>query len=232
MENDALNRYFDDIGRRPQLTADEERQLAERIRQGDLRALTRLVEANLRFVVKIATQYRGQGLDLNDLISEGNIGLMKAAGKFDPSRGTPFVNYAVVHIRQYIERALGLLGTEARQSSAEAAKHRPLSVDAPLGRRSNMSLLSVLVNPQSPLADEHTHSEAIEEAVELALLSLSPRERQVVDAFYGIGREHATLAEIAADMELKRERVRQIRNRAVRRLKKLYRQKLKEVRGK
>lgn len=234
MEDKSLNLYLDEIGREKLLTAEEERVLSERIKQGDSRALQRLVEANLRFVVKIATQYRGQGLSLDDLISEGNLGLMKAASKFDASRGTPFVNYAVVHIRQMIEQALGKEngcsgGGAAEGKTSGVVTRRPLSVDAPMNGRTNMSLLSVLVNADSPMADVRLYSEAIERAVELALLSLTERERCVVDAFFGLGREHATLAEIADDMGLKRERVRQIRNRAIRRLRKSYKYRLREL---
>lgn len=218
MEDHSLNKYLDEIGREQLLTADEERVLSERIKAGDSRAVGKLVEANLRFVVKVAAQYRGKGLELDDLISEGNIGLMKAAAKFDASRGTRFVNYAVVQVRQEIERALD------RQNGRQ-----PMSVDAPMKGRSNMSLLSVLVNADSPMADRRVYSEAIENAIEFALLSLSERERRVVDAFYGIGHEHETLAEIAEDMELKRERVRQIRDRALRRIRKNYKHKLAEL---
>ena len=103
MEESGINRYLDEIGRESLLSADEERQLAQKIKSGDSRALNRLVEANLRFVVKIASQYKGKGLALDDLVSEGNMGLMKAASRFDADRGTRFVNYAVVHIRQQIE---------------------------------------------------------------------------------------------------------------------------------
>jgi len=222
MEDHSLNKYLDEIGREQLLTADEERVLSERIKAGDSRAVGKLVEANLRFVVKVAAQYRGKGLELDDLISEGNIGLMKAAAKFDASRGTRFVNYAVVQVRQEIERALD------RQNGRQSGR-QPMSVDAPMKGRSNMSLLSVLVNADSPMADRRVYSEAIENAIEFALLSLSERERRVVDAFYGIGREHETLAEIAEDMELKRERVRQIRDRALRRIRKNYKHKLAEL---
>lgn len=222
MEDHSLNKYLDEIGREQLLTADEERVLSERIKAGDSRAVGKLVEANLRFVVKVAAQYRGKGLELDDLISEGNIGLMKAAAKFDASRGTRFVNYAVVQVRQEIERALD------RQNGRQSGR-QPMSVDAPMKGRSNMSLLSVLVNVDSPMADRRVYSEAIENAIEFALLSLSERERRVVDAFYGIGREHETLAEIAEDMELKRERVRQIRDRALRRIRKNYKHKLAEL---
>lgn len=234
MEDKSLNLYLDEIGREQLLTADEERALSERIKAGDSRALQRLVEANLRFVVKIATQYRGQGLSLDDLISEGNIGLMKAAAKFDASHGTPFVNYAVVQIRQEIERAIGKetgkQGGREADSMAGKSVRQPMSVDAPMNGRTNMSLLSVLVNTNSPSADGRVYSEAVENAIEFALLSLTERERQVVGAFFGLDREHETLAEIAEDMQLKRERVRQIRNRAIRRLRKTYKNRLTELR--
>ena len=233
MEDKTLNLYLDEIGREQLLTADEERQLSERIKAGDSRALSKLVEANLRFVVKVAAQYRGRGLQLDDLISEGNIGLMKAAAKFDASRGTRFVNYAVVQVRQEIERALGQeSGTkESSRQAGGMTSRRPLSVDAPMNGRTNMNLLSVLVNPNSPTADGRVFSEAVENAVEFALLSLTERERRVVGAFFGLDREHETLAEIAEDMQLKRERVRQIRNRAIRRLRKSYKHKLAELRS-
>lgn len=218
MEDSAFNKYLDEIGRESLLTTDEERQLSERIQQGDQRALNKLIGANLRFVVSVARQYKGQGVEMEDLVSEGNMGLMKAAAKFDASKGVRFVNYAVVQIRQQIEKAIE---QQTRQQSM------PLSVDAPLGHRTNMSLLSVLVNSNAPMADERIHSEAIEEAVEFALGSLDKREAQVVNAFFGINQEHETMAEIAEDMELKRERVRQIRDKAVRKLRKAYKQRLK-----
>ena len=221
MEDSAFNKYLDEIGRESLLTTDEERQLSERIQQGDQRALNKLIGANLRFVVSVARQYKGQGVEMEDLVSEGNMGLMKAAAKFDASKGVRFVNYAVVQIRQQIEKAIE---QQTRQ------QNMPLSVDAPLGHRTNMSLLSVLVNSNAPMADEHIHSEAIEEAVEFALGSLDKREAQVVNAFFGINQEHETMAEIAEDMELKRERVRQIRDKAVRKLRKAYKQRLKEHR--
>ena len=237
MEDRALNLYLDEIGREQLLTAEKERELSERIKAGDSRALQQLVEANLRFVVKIATQYRGKGLALDDLISEGNIGLMKAATKFDASHGTPFVNYAVVQIRQAIERAIDketgrTVGKETVRPIACSPSRRPLSVDAPMNGRTNMSLLSVLVNPNSPTADSRVYSETVENAIEFALLSLTERERYVVGAFFGLDREHETLAEIAEEMQLKRERVRQIRNRAIRHLRKSYKHRLAELREK
>ena len=176
MEESGLNRYLDEIGRESLLTADEERDLALKIQQGDSKALNRLVEANLRFVVSIANQYKGKGLQMEDLVSEGNIGLMKAATRFDPDRGTRFVNFAVVHIRQQIEKAIAQQTDPPKgKASSRNSGDLPLkatSVDAPLGHRSNMSLLSVLVNQDAPLADERVHSEAIEEAIEFALGSL------------------------------------------------------------
>ncbi len=232
MEDSALNIYLDEIGKEQLLSNDEERQLAERIAKGDERALSKLIEANLKFVVTVARQYKGQGVAMEDLVSEGNMGLMKAAAKFDASKGVRFVNYAVVHIRQAIEKAIdqqaGLyqVPKDVKQDLARQ-QSIPVSVDAPLGHRTNMSLLSVLVNKDAPLADERVHSEAIEDAIEYALETLDERERQVVNAYFGIDQENETMAEIAEDMDLKRERVRQIRDKAVRKLRKAYRNKLK-----
>ena len=233
MEDSALNRYLDEIGKGQLLSDDEERALSARILQGDQRALSKLVEANLRFVVTIAGQYKGQGLSMEDLVSEGNLGLMKAAGRFDATKGVRFVNYAVVHVRQAIEKAIeqqtGLykVPKDVKDEITARQLSMPLSVDAPLGHRANLSLLSVLVNRDAPLADERIHSEAIEDAVEFALGSLDARESRVVNAFYGIGQEHETMAEIAEDMDLKRERVRQIRDKAIRKLRKAYKRHLK-----
>jgi RNA polymerase primary sigma factor len=220
MDDSILNTYLDEIGRELLLTEDEECRLSERIQKGDARALNRLVEANLRFVVAIARQYQGQGLSMEDLVSEGNVGLIKAAGKYDASRGLRFVNYAVVFIRQQIERALKKESAEQRVESGRDGQTR--SVDAPLGSKANVSLISVLVNTNSPMADERVYNAGIEQAVEQALRALDERESSVVNAFYGIGQDHLTMAEIAVDMGLKRERVRQIRNKAVRKLRKEY----------
>ena len=234
MTDNGLNNYLDEIGQEKLLTDEQERELSERIKQGDQRALGRLVQANLRFVVKMASLYRGQGLQLDDLISEGNLGLMTAAAKFDASRGTRFVVFAAPYVRRQMERAIeeqnGIY--KVPKDADKLAKHqgKAMSVDAPLGGRTNLSLLSVLVNQDSPQADERVYSEAIERAVELALMSLSEREMQVINRFFGLDREHETMAEIAEDMNLKRERVRQIRNRAIRRLKKNYNKELTELR--
>jgi len=236
MEDSGLNKYLDEIGRESLLSAEEERQLSEKILQGNTRALNKLVEANLRFVVSIASQYRGKGLSMEDLISEGNLGLLKAAGKFDATKGTRFVNYAVVYVRQFIEKAIdqqtGLytIPKDVKNEMTARQQSMPLSVDAPLGHRNSMNLLSVLVNKDAPFADERIHSEAIEDAIEFALGSLDKRESRVVNAYFGIDQEHETMAEIAEDMELKRERVRQIRDKAVRKLRKAYKNKLFELR--
>ena len=152
MEDSALNIYLDEIGKGALLSDEEERQLSERIRQGDDRALSKLVEANLRFVVTVARQYKGRGVAMEDLVSEGNIGLMKAAARFDASKGVRFVNFAVVHVRQQIEKAIeqqaGLyqVPRDVKDEVVARQQSMPLSVDAPLGHRANMSLLSVLVN--------------------------------------------------------------------------------------
>ena len=224
MEDSGLNKYLDEIGRESLLSAEEESRLSVQIQQGNEHALTRLVEANLRFVVSIANQYKGRGLQMEDLVSEGNLGLMKAATKFDASRGTRFINYAVVHVRQQIERAL-----DQQTEPPRKLKQMSTSVDAPLGHRTNMSLLSVLINKDAPMADERVYSEAIEDAIEQALQTLDERESKVVNAFFGINQEHETMAEIAEDMDLKRERVRQIRDKAIRKLRKASNIKLGEL---
>ena len=159
---------------------------------------------------------------------------MRAALKFDADRGTRFVNYAVVFIRQQIEKAIGEQTSQykvPRRSDAQCRLGgKAVSVDAPLGGKSNMSLLSVLVNHDSPMADERIYSETVERAVEFAVRSLDEREAHVVNAFFGLTQEHETMAEIAEDMGLRRERVRQIRNRAIRRMKKAYKLRLAELR--
>ena len=225
MEDSILNKYLDEIGRENLLTEEQERDLSERIRKGDERALNKLVEANLRFVVAIARQYKGKGLSMEDLVSEGNIGLMKAAGKYDAGRGLRFVNYAVVFVRQQIEKALKAESAEQRVENRRDGQTR--SVDAPLGAKTNMSLLSVLVDGNASLADERVYKASVEQAVMAALQTLDERELKVVNACFGVGQEALTMAEIAEDMGLKRERVRQIRDRAVRRMKKAYKLRVK-----
>ncbi len=228
MIDNTLNIYLDKIGKESLLSEEEERNLSVRIKKGDSRALNKLVESNLRFVVSIAHQYQGKGLSIDDLISEGNIGLMKAATKFDGERGLRFVNYAVVFIRQQIEKALQLESAQQRVENVKDGQAR--SVDAPLGGRTSLSLLSVLIDSSSPLADERVHSSSVVDAVEYALRSLNEREYRVITSYFGIEQDGMTMAEIAVEMELKRERVRQIRDRAIRRLKKSYKTRLTELR--
>lgn len=220
MENNLLNKYLDEIGRENLLTEEEEKSLSARVLRGDSRALNRLIEANLRLVVATARQYQGQGLQMDDLVSEGNIGLMRAAQKYDATRGLRFAGYAVVFIRRQIEKALKAESSEQRVESKAGGQTR--SVDAPLGSKNNVTLLSVLVDNNSPLADERVYNAGVEQAVEQALDVLGDRERQVVDAYFGIGCENLTMAEIGQNMGLTRERVRQIRDRAVRRMRKVY----------
>ena len=227
MDDNLLNKYLDEIGRESLLSEEEERQLSARVLRGDSRALNRLVEANLRFVVSIARQYQGKGLSMEDLVSEGNIGLMKAASRYDATRGLRFAGYAVVHIRRQIEKALKAESAEQRVESRAGGQTR--SVDAPLGAKSNMNLLSVLVDTNSPMADTRVYNSSVERAVEYALASLSERESHVVNAYFGIGQENLTMVEIADDMGLRRERVRQIRDRALRRMRKAYRHSLAEL---
>lgn len=190
--------------------------------------LNRLVEANLHLTVAVARHYQGQGLPMEDLVSEGNLGLIKAASKYDASRGLGFAAYATPFIRQQIEKALRSESAEQRVESGRNGQSR--SVDAPLSSHTNVSLLSVLVNTNAPLADERVYNAGMEAAVEYALRMLDQRELQVINAFFGIGQEHLTMAEIADTMNLKRERVRQIRDRAIRRLRKAYKHRLADLR--
>ena len=236
MEDSGLNKFLDEIGHTDLLTDEEERELSRKIKEGDGIAFSKLVKANLKFVVSIARQYKGNGVAMEDLVSEGSIGLMKAASKFDGEKGVRFVNFAAGHVRRQIETAIdqqaGLykVPKDAADDATAHQQSKPLSVDAPIGHRTNMSLLSVLVNPDAPMADERVHSEAVEEAIEFALQSLDERESRVVNAFFGIDQERETMAEIAEDLDVKRERVRQIRDKAVRKLRRAYKQKLTELR--
>lgn len=222
MEKNGLQLYLDEIGEGTLLTEEQERSLSARALKGDARAVNRLVESNLRFVAAIARQYQGKGLDMEDLISEGNIGLMKAATKYDATRGLRFVNYAVVFIRRQMERAL--MHESSQHLLESRADGQKRSLDAPLGAKPNVSLLAVLTDGNAPLADGRVYSAAQEDTVERTLQCLNQREMQVVTAYYGIGQDHLTMQEIADDMGLKRERVRQIRNRAVRRMRKAMKQ--------
>lgn len=261
-ESQSLERYFNEINKVDLLTPDEEVELARRIRQGDEAALEKLTKANLRFVVSVAKQYQNRNLSLNDLINEGNLGLVKAARKFDETRGFKFISYAVWWIRQSIMQALadqsrivrlplnktGALNkinraySELEQkyereptpeeladildmdieeiSSTLRAGTRQVSVDAPFSDEEGNSLLDVLENKNTPSTDQgvaYTGSLRVETA--RALACLLDREKVVVEMFFGIGREHPmSLEQIGETLDLTRERVRQIKEKAIRRL--------------
>lgn len=223
-DRNSLDRYIEEICREQVLTADEERELAGRIARGDGKAAEKLVTANLRFVISMANKYRGRGVEVEDLVSEGNIALMNAAAKFDASRSR-FVSYAVPMVRRAMEQAVESQGALYRvprgeATAAEKRRSRALSVDAPLGGRENINLLSLLVNPNAPEADAMFEDSSHGSLLDDALGVLDERERRVVAAVFGIGCERLTMAEAAAEMGLKRERVRQIRDKAVRKLSK------------
>jgi RNA polymerase primary sigma factor len=199
--------YFEQIGTAAALTDEQERALALRIENGDSRALNELVTANLRFVVYLAKQYQGKGLQIDDLISEGNIGLMKAAAKFHSNRNKRFVQHAAPYIRESIERAL-------RQQTDT------MSIDAPIpeGSQNTVSLLHVLENPDAPRADADIERRSLNKELQSSVGLLSPREQAVITRYYGLDTEPLSMAEIAVELGLKRERVRQIRDQAIRNL--------------
>ncbi|MCM1032262.1 MAG: RNA polymerase sigma factor RpoD/SigA [Odoribacter sp.] len=257
----TLDKYLQEIGREELISVDEEVELAQRIREGDTAALNKLVKANLRFVVSVAKQYQNQGLSLSDLIDEGNLGLIKAAEKFDETRGFKFISYAVWWIRQSILQALaeqsrivrlplnqvGSLNkiskalskfeqeNERRPSAEELADYlnvphekiaeslsvsgRHISVDAPFVEGEDNSLLDVLTNDDSPMADSTLNQESLSNEIERSLRQLSERERDILKMFFGLGCREMTLEEIAVKFDLTRERVRQIKEKAIRRLK-------------
>ena len=258
----TLEKYLQDIAKESLITPEEEVELAQRIKEGDQRALDRLVRANLRFVVSVAKQYQNQGLSLQDLINEGNVGLIKAAQRFDETRGFKFISYAVWWIRQSILQAvaeqariirlpLNQVGAvsklkktaamleqeyQRKPSTEELAKKMDLSeskvqslmgmnmhqisTDAPLDDEDDGSFLDVYVDQDSTATDEAVENESDNKAVKNALSSLSEKERQVINMYYGIdtAREYS-LDEIALSLGISRERTRQIRDRALRRLK-------------
>ena len=260
-ESAALDRYLQEIGREERVSVDEEVELARRIRQGDQQALERLTRANLRFVVSVAKQYQNQGLSLPDLINEGNLGLIKAAQKFDETRGFKFISYAVWWIRQSILQALaeqsrivrlplnqvGSLSkiskalnrfeqaNERRPSAEELANEidipvdkiaetmkvggRSVSVDAPCQEGEDNSLLDVLTDGEAMPTDAKLNLDSLRREVDRTLNQLPERERQIVKKFFGIGCAEMTLEEIGAEMDLTRERVRQIKEKAIKRLK-------------
>lgn len=268
-ESASLDKYLQEIGREELITADEEVSLAKKIRDGDQVALEKLTKANLRFVVSVAKQYQNQGLSLPDLINEGNLGLIKAAKRFDETRGFKFISYAVWWIRQSILQALAeqsrivrlplnqvgslnkinkafskLEQEFEREPSAEELSQvlelpqdkvadtmrvsgRHVSMDAPFVNGEENSLLDVLVNHDSPRADNELMNESLQREIERSLSTLTDRERDVVKLFFGIGINHGlTLEEIGAKFDLTRERVRQIKEKAIRRLRHNSRSKL------
>ena len=267
-ESASLDKYLQEIGKEDLITVEEEVELAQRIRKGDQRALEKLTRANLRFVVSVAKQYQNQGLSLPDLINEGNLGLIKAAEKFDETREFKFISYAVWWIRQSILQALaeqsrivrlplnqvGSLNKinkafsrfeqehERRPSPEELAETldlpaekvadtlrvsgRHISVDAPFVEGEDNSLLDVLVNDDSPVADKTLINESLSTEVERALATLTERERDIIRLFFGINCQEMTLEEIGEKFGLTRERVRQIKEKAIRRLRHSSRSKL------
>jgi len=263
-ESASLDKYLQEIGRKELISVDEEVELAQQIRKGGeegQRALDKLVSANLRFVVSVAKQYQNQGLSLPDLIDEGNLGLIKAAQKFDETRGFKFISYAVWWIRQSILQSLaeqsrivrlplnqvGSLNKiskaaarfeqehQRRPSAEELAEitgipvekisdtmkvsGRHVSMDAPFVEGEDNSLMDVLPNEDSPMADSTLNEESLRKEVDRALDQLNPREREILKMFFGIGCQEMTLEEIGAKFDLTRERVRQIKEKAIRRLK-------------
>ncbi|MDR2383424.1 MAG: RNA polymerase sigma factor RpoD/SigA [Prevotellaceae bacterium] len=267
-ESASLDKYLQEIGREELISVEEEVELAQRIKKGDQEALEKLTRANLRFVVSVAKQYQNQGLSLPDLINEGNLGLIKAAEKFDETRGFKFISYAVWWIRQSILQALaeqsrivrlplnqvGSLNkinkalakfeqeNERTPSSEELSvildipqekvsdtirvSGRHVSVDAPFVDGEDNSLLDVLVNNDSPNADRGLLNESLSKEIDRALATLTERERDIVKYFFGIGAQEMTLEEIGEQFGLTRERVRQIKEKAIRRLRHSSRSKL------
>lgn len=260
-ESQSLDKYLQEIGKVSLLTPEQEIELAIRIKKGEQTALDQLTKANLRFVVSVAKQYQNQGLSLGDLINEGNLGLIKAAKRFDETRGFKFISYAVWWIRQSILQALaeqsrivrlplnrvGALNKigkayssleqefEREPSAAELANElemdvnevadtlkisgRHVSMDAPFAQGEDNRLLDVLQNDQHPNPDSGLMSESLKVEIERALSTLTEREAEVIKLYFGLGKEHSlTLEEIGERFNLTRERVRQIKEKAIRRL--------------
>ena len=259
-ESASLEKYLQEIGKEELLTVDEEVELAQQIRKGDRKALERLTKANLRFVVSVAKQYQNQGLTLSDLINEGNVGLIKAAEKFDETRGFKFISYAVWWIRQSILQAiaeqsrivrlpLNQVGSvnkinkalnkfeqenerrpsveeisattdipEEKVDDALKANSRHVSVDAPFSDDEGGSMLDVMADTNAPTVDNELLLESLREEFRKVLGTLKERERLVIKDFYGIDTQEKTLEEIGTRYGLTRERVRQIREKAIRKL--------------
>ena len=256
----TVDSYLRDINSIPMVTPDEETELAYSIQKGDEDAYRRLVEANLRFVVSVAKQYQSSGLDLCDLINEGNIGLMKAARRFDPTRGFRFISYAVWWIRQQIMAAISEQGRMVRlplnqvgilnrinraraqfeqenerepsdrelaeflditpDRVGEAIRHsaRHISFDVSFGEDGDGTLLDVVPDENAELADRGLQQESLRTDIQHVMMVLSPREREIVSLAFGIGCREMTLEEIGERFELTRERVRQVKEKAIRKM--------------
>ena len=268
-ETASLDKYLQEIGRVDLITAEEEVELAKRIKEGDHIALERLVKANLRFVVSVSKQYQNQGLTLPDLINEGNLGLIKAAQRFDETRGFKFISYAVWWIRQSILQALAeqsrivrlplnkigsinkinktyafleqsheippsaeeianeldMTINDVKESMKNSGRH--VSMDAPLVEGEDSNLYDVLRSGESPNPDKELIHESLRTEIERALETLTPREADVIKLYFGLGNHHPmTLEEIGETFDLTRERVRQIKEKAIRRLKHTSRSKI------
>ena len=257
----SLDKYLQEIGKVDLITPEDEVVLARKIRSGDSEALAKLVKANLRFMVSVAKQYQNQGMSLPDLINEGNLGLMKAAQRFDETRGFKFISYAVWWIRQAILQALAeqarivrlpvnKIGSinrinrafakleqefEREPSSQEVAEMlemladdvkealktngRTISMDAPISSEEENTMYDVMQNPDTPSPDRNLINESLAYEIERALTSLSPREAKVLKLYFGLGMKHPfTLEEIGEELNLTRERVRQIKEKAIKRI--------------
>ena len=267
-ESASLDKYLQEIGKYELISVEEEVELARRIKKGDQNAIEKLTRANLRFVVSVAKQYQNQGLSLPDLINEGNLGLIKAAEKFDETRGFKFISYAVWWIRQSIMQAINeqsrivrlplnqvssLTKYKKAISDFEQEFHRTptdeelavlldlseekikktvkisgrhVSVDAPFAEGEDNSLLDVLANDDSPRADNSLELESLRIEIERALSTLTPREKDIIKSSFGIGIVQLSLEEIGEKYDLTRERVRQIREKAIKRLRNTSRSKL------
>jgi RNA polymerase primary sigma factor len=268
-ETASLDKYLQEIGKVDLITAEDEVELAQKIRAGDQRALEKLTKANLRFVVSVAKQYQNQGLTLPDLINEGNLGLIKAAQRFDETRGFKFISYAVWWIRQSILQALAeqsrivrlplnkigsinkinkmyaqleqeherapsaneiagnleMSEDDVKESMKNSGRH--VSMDAPLVEGEDSNLYDVLRSGESPIPDKDLINDSLRTEIERALATLTPREADVVRLYFGLGDAHPmTLEEIGETFDLTRERVRQIKEKAIRRLKHTSRSKI------
>lgn len=223
MENNTLNTYLDEIGQQSLLSPEEEQSLAVKIAGGSQRAQDKLVTANLKFVVSMARQYQGRGLNIGDLVAEGNVGMLKAAAKFTPDVKKRFVVFATPYIRRAIERAIDQQTSlykipKDADTLLERKIGRPLSTDEQLGSKSGVTLMSVLSDPDARHPDDTLMDKNDLEAIKSRLSLLDDRQRQVISYYYGIDADHLTMAEIGERMGLKRERVRQIRDKALRKL--------------